>query len=86
MLNHENVKTVFPNPNCVYRLHLGKKKNHFGTERYSKRPLATMPGPVSPFFFLLNKVDFQYILYGSVVHKDCSFVVQSFKAVKLFEF
>ena len=29
MLNHENVKTVFPNPNCVYRLHLGKKKKPF---------------------------------------------------------
>ena len=41
-----NVKTVFPNPNCVYRLNLGKKKNHFGTERYSERPLTMMPGPV----------------------------------------
>ena len=62
MLNHENVKTVFPNPNCVYRLHLGKKKNHFGTERYSKRPLAMMPGPVfiSEYFVSSINYAFQY--------------------------
>ena len=27
---------------------IGHEKNHFGTERYSKRPLAMTPGPVSP--------------------------------------